>query len=154
MLYELADPSTALAELARILQPHGQLLTTTYSDAKRTPQEILHFQTMAALGHPYPDPTPLSFSLENGRDQLLRFFNHVDCHVLTEETPVDDPGPFLEVYLQSGGFDWASRDEAIPVETRHRIPEVFRSLTERWIEEKGAVTTEIDWTTFVAMEPL
>lgn len=153
MLYELAHPSTALAELARILKPDGQLLTTTYSNSKRTPQEILHFRTMAAIGHPYPDPAPLSFSLENGRDHLLQFFKHAVCHVLTEKTSVDDPDLFLQIYLQTGGFDWARRDEAIPVETRARIPEVYRSLTEQWIAEKGEVTTEIDWTSFVATEP-
>ena len=153
MLYELDDVSGAAAELSRVLHDGGQLLATTYSDAVRVPMTELHFATLAALGHPYPPPTPSSFSLENGRALLLDGFRDVECDVLEETRSIDDAGAFLSLYLQTGGYDWASRDDAIPSRVREQIPTTFLDLAGRWIDQEGAITAVTRWAAFVARSP-
>jgi len=155
MLYELDElgVAAALSELARVTRPHGTLLATTYSDAVEIPMQDLHFETLARLGHPYPAPRASSFSLENGRSQLEGRFADVECHVLDETRSVGDADSLLDVYLRTGGYDWASRDQAIPADVRGRIPDVFRDLAGRRVRADGAITSLTRWTAFVARSP-
>ena len=153
MLYELDDVSCALAELARVLKPGGQLLATTYSDAGAVPMRDLHFATMAAIGHPYPAPKASSFSLENGGQLLSRYFSELDCDVMEEMTSVTNPASFTAIYLETGGYDWARRDGRIPPAERDRIPETFQGLAQQWIDREGAISTRTRWTVFVARSP-
>jgi SAM-dependent methyltransferase len=153
ILYELDDVPAAISELARVVRHNGQLLATTYSDAVRVPMTELHFATLSELGHPYAKPTPSSFSLENGRGLLLEAFQTVESDVLEETKSSDDADAMLALYLQTGGYDWASRDESIPPLAREQIPTVFLSLARRWIEQEGAITTVTRWATFVARSP-
>jgi hypothetical protein len=143
----------AIAELARVLRPSGQLLATTYSDAVRVPMTELHFATLTELGYPYPPPTTSSFSLENGRGLLLDAFQTVESDVLAEAMSSDNADAMLALYLQTGGYDWASRDQAIPFPIREQIPAVFLNLARRWIEREGAISTVTRWTAFVARSP-
>jgi SAM-dependent methyltransferase len=153
MLCELDDVPAAISELARVVRLNGQLLATTYSDAVRVPMTELHFATLAEVGHPYPKPMPSSFSLENGRGLLLEAFEAVESDVLEETRSSDDADAMLALYLQTGGYDWASRDESIPPPAREQIPTVFLSLARRWIEQEGAITTVTRWATFAARSP-
>jgi SAM-dependent methyltransferase len=153
MLYELDDVSAAIAEIARVVRKNGQLLATTYSDAVGVPMTELHFATLAELGHPYPGPTPSSFSLENGRELLLGAFRAVECDVLEETKSCDEAETMLALYVQTGGYDWASRDQGIPPSARAEIPTIFLDLARRWIEQRGAITTVTRWTAFIARSP-
>jgi SAM-dependent methyltransferase len=153
MLYELDDVSAAISEVARVVHSNGQLLATTYSDAVRVPMTELHFATLAELGHPYPGPTPSSFSLENGRELLLDAFQVVECDVLEETKSCDDADTMLALYLQTGGYDWACRDASIPLSAREQIPTVFLDLARRLIEQEETITTVTRWTAFVARSP-
>jgi SAM-dependent methyltransferase len=75
VLYHVEDPTTAIAELARVLRPSGALITSTISDDTETRR--------LAWARLFDEPTPpaqppLSFSRENGRQLLSRYFNQVD----------------------------------------------------------------------------
>jgi SAM-dependent methyltransferase len=75
VLYHVADPETAIAELARVLDADGSLIASTLSDdtsERRRAWAILFDE------EPQPPPPPLSFSRENGRDLLLQQFRHVE----------------------------------------------------------------------------
>ena len=75
VLYHVEDSATAISELARVLEPDGILIASTLSDDTKT-----RHQAWADLfaEQPQPDPPPLSFSRENGRDLLLRQFGQVE----------------------------------------------------------------------------
>jgi SAM-dependent methyltransferase len=75
VLYHVPDPETAIAELARVLNADGVLLASTGSDNDEDRR-----LAWASLfdEEPQPQPTPLSFSRENGRDLLLRHFRRVE----------------------------------------------------------------------------
>jgi SAM-dependent methyltransferase len=75
VLYHVEDSATAISGLARVLEPDGILIASTLSDDTKA-----RHQAWADLfGElPQPDPPPLSFSRENGRDLLLRRFGQVE----------------------------------------------------------------------------
>jgi SAM-dependent methyltransferase len=74
VLYHVADPDTAIAEFARVLDSDGLLLASTGSDNNEDRRlawsRLFHEET--------PASPPLSFSRENGRELLLRYFGHVE----------------------------------------------------------------------------
>jgi SAM-dependent methyltransferase len=74
VLYHVPDPETAIAEAARVLDAEGLLLATTGSD-----DALERDRAWGMLfAEEIPAQPPLSFSRENGRDLLLRYFRHVE----------------------------------------------------------------------------
>jgi SAM-dependent methyltransferase len=70
MLYHVPDRNRAIGELARVLRPDGRLVAIT------TGRDHL-----AELGRLVgAEKYEASFSRENGRAQLERHFEHVECH--------------------------------------------------------------------------
>jgi ubiquinone/menaquinone biosynthesis C-methylase UbiE len=79
VLYHVADPETAIAELARVLDVGGSLIASTLSDDSF--ERRLAWATLFDEEQ-QPPPPPLSFSRENGRQLLLQRFRdveQVDC---------------------------------------------------------------------------
>lgn len=113
----------------------------------------LHHETLAAIGHPYERSGPSSFSLENGSETLGRAFRTVETRVLEDVRTTTDAASITDLYLRTGGYDWASNDQAIPVEKRRAIPDTFRSLAQHWIDRHGSITTVTMWTAFLARDP-
>jgi len=75
VLYHVADPETAIEELARVLDVGGSLIASTLSDdsaERRLAWAILFDEEQQ------PPPPLLSFSRENGRALLLQRFHHVE----------------------------------------------------------------------------
>jgi len=78
VLYHVPDPERAIAEAARVLDAGGLFLATTGSDDER--ERDLAWESLFA--EEISVQPPLSFSRENGRDLLLRYFRdveQVDC---------------------------------------------------------------------------
>jgi SAM-dependent methyltransferase len=74
VLYHVPDPETAIAEVARVVDADGVVLTTTGSDDE-------HARNLAwgsLFAEEIPTQPALSFSRENGRELLLRHFRHVE----------------------------------------------------------------------------
>jgi SAM-dependent methyltransferase len=70
MLYHVPDRDRAIAELARVLRPGGRLIAiTTGRDHLAELWQLVGAEKYEA-----------SFSRENGRAQLERHFEHIDCH--------------------------------------------------------------------------
>jgi SAM-dependent methyltransferase len=81
VLYHVPDPERAIAEAARVLDAGGLFLATTGSDDEH--ERDLAWQALFA--EEIPAEPPLSFSRENGRDLLRRYFHRVeqlDCDAI------------------------------------------------------------------------
>ena len=76
VLYHVEDPAAAISELARVCSSRMESSSPRHSsddtEARRQAWADLFDEW------PQPDPPPLSFSRENGRDLLLRKFGQVE----------------------------------------------------------------------------
>ncbi|MFZ5353668.1 MAG: class I SAM-dependent methyltransferase [Bacillota bacterium] len=77
MIYFLSDIDKALAEMHRVLKPHGRLYATTVGkeDMQRLGDIITGFDAAIALP---PNKVALRFSLENGREYLDKCFSDIE----------------------------------------------------------------------------
>jgi SAM-dependent methyltransferase len=93
MLYHVPDRARALAEIRRVLRPHGHFYATTVGQA-----HLRELHELAERFDPrlkaWGGPAALSFKLENGGAELSRSFAHValrqyeDSLVVTEAAPL------------------------------------------------------------------
>lgn len=89
MLYH-ADRDRALPEMRRVLRPDGRLFATTNGESNmRELRELLE----AATG--YEPVSASEFSLENGPDQLARYFDTVHRHERESALRVPDREPLV-----------------------------------------------------------
>jgi len=96
MLYHAADPSRAIAELARVLAPTGRLIATTNGAGHL--EEIC--ELIAAYGEA-PGPSVAGrFALENGGHLLAEHFESVEVRRRDDVLRVDDPDA-LVAYVAS-----------------------------------------------------
>jgi SAM-dependent methyltransferase len=84
MLYHVPDLDGGLAELRRILRPAGRLVAATFSEDNM--RELWELVGPEALGA----GRGASFTRENGRDVLLRFFTTVARHDLDRPVTLPD----------------------------------------------------------------
>jgi SAM-dependent methyltransferase len=128
-LYHVADPDTAIAEFARVLDSDGLLLASTGSDddhERRLAWALLFDEET-------PASPPLSFSRENGRDLLLRYFRHVkriDC----DSTLVFPNRERLVRYVRALPLARDAADSVPELTQPFRLPEkatVFQAGTRR-----------------------
>jgi len=78
VLYHVPDPESAIEEAVRVLDAGGSFLATTGSDD----QSDRDLAWGSLFAEEIPARAPLSFSRENGRELLLRYFGdveQVDC---------------------------------------------------------------------------
>lgn len=88
MLYHVADRAAALAGIARVLRPGGKLYAATNSSSHLSQMKDL---VEYFLGERSPLSGLIPFNLENGREQLAPFFDHVEIRPVKEELRVTDP---------------------------------------------------------------
>lgn len=117
VLYHFDDPSEAIAELARVLEPGGHLLAVTGSNrdyGRNAAWERL-------FGTPVPRQPPLSFSRENGDTFLTSTFRsveRVDCEgVLVFRTR----GRLVD-YVESLPLGRGAGDEVPELDAPFRLP--------------------------------
>jgi SAM-dependent methyltransferase len=152
MLYELAQPAVAAAELARVLRRKGTLVATTYSDQVRVHLMEFHRAALAELGVLRPPEPPASFSLENGQRVLGEAFDHVDVDTL-EDVRRLHPDRLTETYLRSGRYLSALRDDALSPSTRERLAQTFYALACAVAAREGQLIGRTVWAVFVARGP-
>lgn len=100
MLYHVPDRSKALSEIRRVLKPGGRFYASTIGRA--------HLRELYALMErfdpdlvPWREKPPESFLLENGLEQLGRWFSKVTCHRYKDGLVITDAEP-LVAYILSG----------------------------------------------------
>ena len=152
MLYELADPAVAAAELARVLRPGGTLVATTYSETERVHLVEFHRDAMAGLGIQRPPEQPSSFCLENGDSVLRPSFDEVTVLTLRDER-VLNVGQLTQEYLHTGRYLSVMRDAAVPVKARRALAEAFRANALAAEAREGGLNAKTVWALFVARLP-
>lgn len=102
VLFYLNDLSSGIHEITRVLKQDGILYCSTYGkDHMREITEIAkEFDERITLAdnHLYD-----IFGLENGKDILKKYFNHIDCIYYPDELIIDEATPIFEYILSCHG---------------------------------------------------
>lgn len=113
MLYHVPDRARALAEIRRVLRPGGRLFAATVGEThmrelsdlvRRFDPELA--RTGIGLGNAY---TP--FSLENGGEQLTRFFEHVELRRYDDGLEVTEAAPLVDYILSGADIEQAAAQQ-------------------------------------------
>ena len=126
MLYHVPDRPRALSEVRRVLKPGGHLLAAT--NGRRHMRELAEIVNRFDPGVSTETAPEISFGLDNGRDQLGRWFSSITMSRYEDSLLVTDAQAFFEYALSAG------RSELV----RDR-PEEFLRLIEREIALSGAL---------------
>ncbi|MBI5354630.1 MAG: class I SAM-dependent methyltransferase [Chloroflexi bacterium] len=97
MLYHVPDLNKALAEIKRVLKKDGCLIATTGGESHM--KEITDWLRRLDKDHDF-SPFTLSFTLENGAEQLEKFFSKVTMSRYEDSLLVTEVGPLMD-YLRS-----------------------------------------------------
>jgi len=98
MLYHVPDRPKAIAEIRRVLKPGGHFVATTLG--KSHMQKMSEWMKRASTDKSI-EPFSLSFSLENGLEQLDSFFSQVKLLRYKDHLQVTELEPII-AYLSSG----------------------------------------------------
>src|SRR5215208_1686400 len=98
MLYHVSDRPKAVAEIRRVLKPGGHFVATTLG--KKHMQEMSEWMKRASTDKSI-EPFSLSFSLDNGLEQLSPFFSNVKLLRYEDHLQVTETEPIIG-YLSSG----------------------------------------------------
>lgn len=99
MLYHIENRTRALAEVVRVLQPHGRFVAAT--NGEHHMQELRQlWQTLLPELAELNLSMSLPFTLENGRSQLEPFFSKVQLVLYEDSLAVTEVAPLL-AYLRS-----------------------------------------------------
>jgi ubiquinone/menaquinone biosynthesis C-methylase UbiE len=136
MLYHVPDRDKALSEIRRVLRPAGCLYAAT--NGRNSMQE---FGKMVRRFFPNTyEPGPGSFTLENGLDQLSRWFSEVILHRYEDALVVTEVDALVSYVLSSSRVEPALRaqQEGGKTSVEDRIAEFIR-FVEAEITLHGAI---------------
>lgn len=129
MLYHVPDRARAFAEIRRVLKPGGYFYAATVSDAAFAElEELMRGAGMQAWSD------ALTFSVENGEEQLARWFSHINLQRLENQLFVREADSLMEVIRS--GTPSTEYDEA----TFQRL----RDLIKQKLSQHGPLRMKID----------
>src|SRR5215216_5410148 len=131
MLYHVPDRPKAIAEIKRVLQPGGTLIATTVGNEHL---KELNQWLRRVRGGKAVEPMPLSFTLENGREQLQAFFPQVDLFRYHDRLEVTEIKPLIAFFETS----FFSKDIVADI-----LDEIVREM-ETELKEKGKILIQKD----------
>jgi ubiquinone/menaquinone biosynthesis C-methylase UbiE len=100
MLYHVPDRPKALSEMRRVLRPGGQFYASTVGQTHL--QELFVLVQQFDSGIASRDGSPaVSFLLENGSEQLARWFSQVTLHRYEDNLIVTEAAPLVAYVLSS-----------------------------------------------------
>jgi ubiquinone/menaquinone biosynthesis C-methylase UbiE len=116
MLYHVPDRPKAIAEIQRILKPGGTLVATTIGSGHL--RELNEWLRRVSGGKAV-EPMPISFTLENGIEQLQPYFTKVGLHCYADSLHVTKVEPLI-AYFQTSFFSAEISPQAL-AETREEL---------------------------------
>jgi ubiquinone/menaquinone biosynthesis C-methylase UbiE len=100
MLYHVPARARALSEARRVLRPSGRLYAATCGPGHL--RELHDLVRQAAPGlPPHTDVWPAAFNLENGQEELARWFASVTLHRYEDALVVTETAPLVEYVLSA-----------------------------------------------------
>ena len=139
MLYHVPDQPQAIAEIQRVLKPGGTLIATTvgYGHLKELNEWLRRVSGGKAV-----EPMPVSFTLENGTEQLQPYFSKIDLHRYQDSLHVTEVEPLI-AFFHASFFSTEIRPEAL---------EKVRNELETELQEKGKIFIAKDSGLFEAVK--
>jgi ubiquinone/menaquinone biosynthesis C-methylase UbiE len=126
MLYHVPDRSKAFAEIRRVLKPGGHLIATTAGE--RHLHEIMDWFRSIHESSIW-DSFVISFSLENGREQLQPYFSQITLSRYVDNLEVTEIQPLMDYILSSIRIQELPKDKL----------ELLRQNLEKELKEKGSI---------------
>ena len=134
MLYHVPDISKALSEIKRILKNDGYLYTTTIGE--NSLKELQDIYRIYENKFKFHYSNQLSFTLENGKDILEKFFKQIDTKLYIDSLEVTDVNDLM---------DYITSSNNLPEEIYKEIYEVVNNQ----ISEKGMFKIRKDQGMFI-----
>ncbi|MDQ3693358.1 MAG: class I SAM-dependent methyltransferase [Chloroflexota bacterium] len=148
MLYHVPDRPRAFAEIRRVLRPDGSLHAATNGrDHLRELRQLTVAAGLSRLDTTATGDAP-AFSLENGADQLTRWFDPVTLHRRQDSLAVTAVVPLVAAILSSCEVQ-ATLDQLSDAETEVRITQLSTTLRTA-INQHGAVRIRKESGLFIA----
>jgi len=100
MLYHVPNRARAFAEIRRVLKRNGRLYTSTVgrSHMQELNELVSRFDPdVDSWGVSYPNP----FVLENGREQLAKWFQMVTLHRYEDSLAITEAGPLVDYVMST-----------------------------------------------------
>lgn len=139
MLYHVPDRERAFAEIRRVLRPRGRFYAATNS--RESMPELS--ELLGKLGVPAaPQRSVLNFNLENGREQLARWFAGVTLHRYDDALVVTEAEPLIAYVLSTSSL------RGVGVERT-----ALRELVEGELARHGTIRISKDTGLFAARRP-
>jgi ubiquinone/menaquinone biosynthesis C-methylase UbiE len=139
MLYHVPDQKKALMEIKRVLKPDGHLITTTVGEKHL--HEITDWFRRIHASEVW-EAFVVSFTLENGMEQLQPFFSQVALSRYEDNLQVTEVQPLMD-YILSG-----IRVQELPKEKL----ELLRQNLEKELHKKGSIFITKDSGLFEAIK--
>ena len=139
MLYHVPDRPRAIKEIQRVLKPRGTLIATTvgYGHLKE-----LNEWMRRVSGGKATEPMPISFTLENGDEQLQPYFSKVDVQRYQDSLNVTEIEPLI-AYFQTSFFSAEISPKAL---------DEIRKELETELQERGKIFIAKDSGLFEALK--
>ncbi len=140
MLYHVPDRQKAFAEIRRVLKDNGRLFASTVGHRHMFELRRLRRQLMPTFAASF-DEAGAAFSLENGRSQLVEWFEQIETYHYENQLFVTNPQRLMEYLLSTA----QTRNNIDPSHQQ----EVLRFLQAR-IETRGHFEIATDSGLFAA----
>ncbi len=142
MLYHVPDISQTLEEAARVLKPDGALMAATNSANYMLDLDLLLTEFWPAYGGLHT--MSVKFNLQNGEEQLLKWFGKVEKQLYPGDLWVTEAQPLVDYVYSTPRVQ-----KLIPQDQRESMREFFQAR----IERSGGILIRKETGIFLASQP-